>query len=190
MDDRFYTPRASVSRRYLLVVILAVQLVKCCFVFLLCRSVTVVYLEAVSTRSNGSFATPRASLHSHRSVSSSDSLEYRTPRSTQKSPAELMGVHGHHHGHHRGGSPHDRSSDFRRFSDNVSFSRRPASASVPPSSYRGERNALSGPSLSANAHGILAKKNERNLNIFSLARHGREGEVEELLLRGNMQKNG
>lgn len=140
--------------------------------------------SCISSRSNASFATPRAS------VSSSDSESvYRTPRSTQKSPAEPLGIHGHHqaHGRHRGGGHHDRSRDFRRFSDNASFSRRPASIPMPPSSYRSEGNKVSGQSPSgspsANSYGKL-EENEHSINIFSLSRHGREGEVEELLLRG------
>lgn len=143
--------------------------------------------SCTSSRSNGSFTTPRANLLSNRSMSSSDSESvYRTPRSTQNSPAEPMGVHGHHraHGRHRTGGHHDRSRDFRRFSVNVSSSRQPALASMPPSSYSSAGNTDFG-ALSATVSHEQIAKTEHNRIIFSLSRHGREGEVEELLLQGN-----
>ena len=157
MDERFYTPRAS----------------------------------CISSRSNGSFATPRANLHSNRSVSSSESESvYRTPRSTShshRSPTQSLGVHGHHRvQRHRAGADHDRSRDFRRFSDNVSAPRRPAPALAPPSSYN-EGSVDSGPASGSNIHEKLAT-NEHNRIIFSLSRHGREGEVEELLIQGRKRQ--
>lgn len=132
-----------------------------------------------SNHSQSSFATPR-SLASARSISSSSGSEsYRTPRSTLRSPVgstvPVQRVH----------SRRDRSKDLRRFSDKGSFSRR--------SSYNNRGRIVSSPGTSANRHGEydhaengeLRRREPQQVNIFSLARHGRAGEIEEMLLRGH-----
>eukprot|EP00970_Alexandrium_tamarense_P014087 scaffold3855_cov199-Alexandrium_tamarense.AAC.41 len=159
MDERFYTPRAS----------------------------------ALSSRSYGSFATARstASFGSH----SSRSMErYQTPRSslstgsqhfaTPRSTESMVQVHSSYYPSNDYASNRDRSNDFRRFYEHQS-SRRHASSSTPSNPHYQEcydHMETGGDYTHDTSHARNSKKN--NQEIFSLARHGRAGEVEELLRRG------
>ena len=135
--------------------------------------------SASSSRSQGSnesrFATPRETQMSARSMSSSESeslSRYRTPRSTYKSPVP------------------DRSRDFRRFS--ARSPHRPASAYSSGDSYSLPAHpSATSAAAAANENGQrdyefaergTLPRSKPNLNVFSLARHGRHRELENLLL--------
>lgn len=122
---------------------------------------------SVGTRS---FATPRDTMMSARSnrsrdksISSSGSESFRTPRATL-SPV---------------GSSIYASGDRRR------LPHRPASAYVAPSySYAPPELSKSTDDIENGTETRSGPKRTMHTNIFSLARHGRVGEMEELLLRG------
>lgn len=132
-----------------------------------------------TSSSSSVYRTPRdaLSVRSNRSNSSSRSggsrSTYHTPRTSYKESS----FHNSSHGHQRSA---DRSRDLRRFSQQ---------------SHRSSYNDSIAPNLPIHTHaqrqhdydrvegGQLTTK-QPTTDIFSLARHGRSGEVEELLLRG------
>jgi hypothetical protein len=154
MDERFQTPRAS----------------------------------ALSSRSQETcssssvYRTPRdaLSVRSNRSNSSSRSggsrSTYHTPRTSYKESSFPNSSHGHHQ------RSADRSRDLRRFSQQSHRS-----------SYNDSIGGYTNLPIHTHAQrqhdydriegGQLTNK-QPTTNIFSLARHGRSGEAEELLLRG------
>eukprot|EP00956_Cyclotella_meneghiniana_P004688 scaffold5770_cov57-Cyclotella_meneghiniana.AAC.3 len=147
---------------------------------------------ALSSRSNCSqssdtsslerWHTPRYSISSARSAAS-----FETARSSFQSPIENVQIH-RHHGHFHG-ADRDRTRDFRRFSDrdHSNSYRRPPSAIERSSTYQSNYDlAETGGVISREARvtNQIPKRQERNQDIFSLARHGRAGELEELLLQG------
>ena len=142
-DDRFHTPRASAS-------------------------------SSRSQNSNASsFATARDALPSARSVSSSGSELYQTPRS----PAPDVSISERNRV-----ASHDRTRDFRRFTDRGS---RPASSLATSRHNSDNTSSTAAAAAAANRHRENdPQKKEPDQNIFSLARHGRAGEVEASLLAG------
>lgn len=123
---------------------------------------------------SSSFETPRDTITSARSMSSSDSESiYRTPRSTYMSPVPP------------GDRGHDRSRDLRR------FSHRPATSL---SNYNLQSSSSSeAVNMNMNRHrdyelaGRGKLPTEPNLNLFSLARHGRVGEVSYAQRKSSLQ---
>ena len=130
--------------------------------------------SASSSRSQNSnassFATARDALPSARSVSSSGSELYQAPLS----PAPDVSISDCNTV-----ASNDRTRDFRRFNDRTASS---LATSRHSSDYTSSTAAAA---AAANRHRENdPQKRELGQNIFSLARHGRAGEVEASLLRG------
>ena len=131
--------------------------------------------SASSSRSQNSnassFATARDALPSARSVSSSGSEFYQAPLS----PAPEVSISERNRV-----ASNDRTRDFRRFNDRTASS---LATSRHSSAYTS--TAATAAAAAANRHRENdPQKRELGQNIFSLARHGRAGEVEASLLRG------
>lgn len=124
------------------------------------------------------FHTPRASASSSRSQASTSSFatarstlnSYRSSDSSEAAPPPAVKSNTHR--------------DFRRFVDHGS---RPV-----PLTTSNQTNNITGPTTAATSRitvegsvdgGVLQIK-EPDFNVFSLARHGRVGDVEDALLRG------
>ena len=189
-DERFHTPRAS-----------ALSSRSNCSSLATARS----HSQDDGTASSCErWQTPRASVSSSRSAAS-----FATPRSTFQSPIEIQ-VHrgGHASDGYSCASDRDRTKDFRRFTEHPTSHRRPATA-VESTYQRNYAIAEYGgvtESRHSKPENRTSSRDQRNQDIFSLARHGRvvsklnlspagnyfmlthysciQGELEDLLLQG------
>ncbi|KAL7514940.1 hypothetical protein ACHAXN_013074 [Cyclotella atomus] len=168
MDERFATPRAA-----------ALSSRSNCSSLYTARSHE--GSDNATQSSNERWHTPRNTISSARSAAS-----FATARSSLQSPIETVQVHRSYDAYSHA-SDRDRTRDFRRFDQANSYASRPVAEDA---SYTYQQNydlAESGGvsrSRQTKIDNRIPQRGQRNQDIFSLARHGRVGELEELLLQG------
>eukprot|EP00804_Cyclotella_cryptica_P012522 CCRYP_017717-RB/>CCRYP_017717-RB protein AED:0.49 eAED:0.52 QI:0/0.66/0.25/1/1/1/4/287/255 len=163
-DERFHTPRAS-----------ALSSRSNCSSLATARSQGSDN-DGTTSSCHDRWHTPRVTVSSSRSAAS-----FATSRSTLQTPIETMiQVHRNpgddRYSHYT--SDRDRTKDFQRFS---TTHRRPATAVAKKTNSH--RAAAAG-GYGNTAYHTSSSSGHRKPDIFSLARHGRAGEVEELLIQG------